>query len=193
MIDSFGKLDDAQIAFRGFGRGFFDIEDYENSRKYLPRFDPDTGGYVFQELDALCKILSLGMDTDSFIELLKFYERYRTGCEWIYTDHLRFRYGMVIWCYYINEKNIETASSRLDEIIQEQKNLTECKLWFPEPLLMAKHWLIQGENDKALSVYRMIESFQRKFEDVEIPMRLLNGTEVDINVEIAKCLNYEIM
>ena len=58
---------------------------------------------------------------------------------------------------------------------------------------MAKHWLIQGENDKALSVYRMIERFQREFEDVEIPMKLLNGTEVDINVEIAKCLEYEII
>ena len=182
-----------QFTMLEYGRAFFDVGDYENSGKYFLKYVPCTAGLMFQELDCLCKILLLGIYPDSFVWLLKFYESYYAGCGWNYTDNLRLRYGMVIWCYYIKDQNLEMASDLLDEIIQEQKNSTECKLWFPEPLLMAKHWLIQGENDKALFVYRMIERFQKEFEDIEIPMILLNGTEVDINVEIAKCMDYEII
>ena len=132
------------LGYMEFARALFDVGSYELSTKYFSY----AVNFLYSEkithpfLDGICKMMILKFH--GLQELLKSKQNtYRPGIE-LFSPQLRMRLDFLLCCSMVNENQIYHAFNLVQKIIDQCKSF-KCDLWFPEALLLAKHWTLQSQ------------------------------------------------
>ena len=165
------------------GRALFQVGEFQKSKEYFCQVKEllsnetlfkEFAHFDYAVLDALCKMKLLAIDVlPDFVNEISFKIR------------LRPRLEMSACCLMIDDYHMFEASIRCRRNVE--KKVKSCELLFTEPLMMAQYWKKSNQFFKALVTYRLIELYQKKFDD--IPQQKDNKKQnIDITYESEYCI-----